>query len=105
MGCSGYNKEDCIELLVQAASLLADHGVSRFPQRSDFSDEEVVAIKAYLGPWPRALEAAGLKPAAENKRAELNRQKRIRAKRVKRAMRTMRDMRDMRDMKINLKEN
>ena len=29
--------------------------------RADFSNEEIIAVKAFLGPWPRALEAAGLR--------------------------------------------
>ncbi|MBE6850668.1 MAG: hypothetical protein E7504_02860 [Ruminococcus sp.] len=49
------------------AQLCAD-GEMRYPKRADFSEREVVAIKAFLGPWPRALEAAGVKPprAKEN---------------------------------------
>lgn len=31
------------------------------PRKSDFQDIEVIRIKSSLGPWPRALEAAGLK--------------------------------------------
>ena len=55
-------KEDCISLLVNKSRELNEQGIQRYPQRSDFSDWEVVAIKAFLGPWPRALEAAGIKP-------------------------------------------
>ena len=44
------------------AKKLSDAGEDRYPKRSDFADDEVVLIKAHLGPWPRALEAAGLKP-------------------------------------------
>ena len=40
-----------------------------------------MAIKAFLGPWPRALEAAGIKPPRDDDRIEKNREKRIRAKR------------------------
>ena len=58
-----YKKEDCILLLQNKYRELQAEGLSRYPQRSDFSDREVVAIKAFLGPWPRALEAAGLKEA------------------------------------------
>lgn len=73
-----YTKEECLALLVQKQCELGDE---RFPQRSDFSKAEVVAIKAHLGPWPRALEAAGIKPPREDDRKEKNREKRIRAKR------------------------
>ena len=34
----------------------------RYPKRSDFSEEEVVMIKAHLGPWPGAFGAAKIKP-------------------------------------------
>ena len=55
-------KEDCIALLQEKAALLRAQGCERYPQRSDFTKEEVVAVKAHLGPWPRALEAAKIKP-------------------------------------------
>lgn len=35
--------------------------IGRVPKKSDFEPHEVSRIKAYLGPWPRALEYAGLK--------------------------------------------
>lgn len=35
----------------------------RLPQKSDFDPVTLSRIKAFLGPWPRALEAAGLKQA------------------------------------------
>ena len=60
-----------------------EQGLSRYPQRSDFEEREVVAIKAFLGPWPRALEAAGIKPPRDDDRASKNREKRIRAKRAR----------------------
>lgn len=31
------------------------------PKKADFDDATKARIKAFLGPWPRALEAAGLK--------------------------------------------
>ncbi|MBQ5362776.1 MAG: hypothetical protein IIW17_09005 [Clostridia bacterium] len=73
-------KQDCIELLVSKYAAL---GGERYPKRDDFSEREVVAIKAYLGPWPRALEAAGIKPARDDGRAEKNKQKHIRSKRLR----------------------
>ena len=75
-------KQDCISLLEQKYRELDK---SRYPQRSDFSEREVVAIKAQLGPWPRALETAGVKPPRDDDHAEKNRQKRIRAKRARTA--------------------
>ena len=35
--------------------------LGRAPKRADFDESTQARIKAYLGPWPRALEAAGLK--------------------------------------------
>ena len=78
-----YKKEDCILLLKNKYKELQAKGLSRYPQRSDFEEREVVAIKAFLGPWPRALEAAGVKPPREVDRKQLNKEKRIRAKRAK----------------------
>ena len=71
-----YNEKQtqCITLLQETAKALG-----RLPQKSDFSPEVMGQIKNLLGPWPRALEAAGLK--AQNTRQEQKLQKRIRAKR------------------------
>ena len=80
-----YKKEDCILLLKNKYKELQAKGLSRYPQRSDFEERKVVAIKAFLGPWPRALEAAGVKPPREVDRKQLNKEKRIRAKRAKTA--------------------
>lgn len=43
-------------LLAKAAEL------NRPPRKDDFDEATRARIKAFLGPWPRALEAAGLKP-------------------------------------------
>ena len=72
-------EQECIALLRQRYAALLSAGEDRYPRRSDFSAEEVVAVKACFGPWPRALEAAGLKEADPEK-AEKRVQKRIRAK-------------------------
>ncbi len=37
--------------------------VGRLPKKDDFDEVTRSRIKAFLGPWPRALEAAGLKQA------------------------------------------
>lgn len=70
-----YNKEMCLELLRKTAD-----ECGRYPKRSDFTDDEVCAIKAFLGPWPRALERAGIKPLRDDGHEEKKREKRIRAK-------------------------
>ena len=75
-----FTREDCVQLLVNKRRVLEESGEARYPKRSDFSDAEVVAIKAFLGPWPRALEAAGIKPV-DIARAEARSEKRIAAKR------------------------
>lgn len=75
------DRESCIGLLKEKRAELTAAGEKRLPERSDFSAEEIVAVKALLGPWPRALEAAGLKPPRDDARALLEREKRIRAKR------------------------
>lgn len=35
--------------------------LGRTPKKDDFDDVTKSRIKAFLGPWPRALEKAGLK--------------------------------------------
>lgn len=46
------------ELLQQKAKELG-----RTPKKDDFDEPTRSRIKAFLGPWPRALESAGLKQA------------------------------------------
>lgn len=67
-------KEDAVFLLKRKAE---EKGT--LPTRADFSPEDVVHIKALLGPWPRALEAAGLKePKADTRHARTVEQRRRR---------------------------
>ena len=82
-------REDCLALLCAKRDALARTGEERYPRRSDFTDTEVVAIKAHLGPWPRALEAAGIKErrADEADRKHKMLERRIRAKRQRNAAR------------------
>lgn len=49
-------KETAILMLKQKADMLG-----RLPKKDDFDEISVSKIKGVLGPWPRALEAAGLK--------------------------------------------
>ena len=46
-----------------AAGLLREKAeeLERLPKKEDFDEATRSRIKAFLGPWPRALEAAGLK--------------------------------------------
>lgn len=78
-----FTREDAIALLQKKHEALTAAGVTRYPARADFDADEVVAIKAFLGPWPRALEAAGIKTPRDDGRAERTLQKRIRAKRAR----------------------
>ena len=41
--------------------------LGRMPTKKDFDNATCARIKAYLGPWPRALEAAGLKEPKDKK--------------------------------------
>jgi len=70
-----YDRQTCIDLLKRKQSEITD----RYVCRADFSNEEVAAIKSFLGPWPRALEAAGIKTPRDFDRIEKNREKRARA--------------------------
>ncbi len=54
--------------------------LGRLPQRSDFDSQTVCFIKQKLGPWPRALEAAGLKDSSGVSSAEKSRRKREESK-------------------------
>ncbi len=42
--------------------------LGRTPKKDDFDEVTRSRIKAYLGPWPRALESAGLKQKRGGKR-------------------------------------
>lgn len=69
-------REECIAILKRRQEELG-----RLPKRSDCTEEEVVKIKAYFGPWPRALEKAGLKQPGKPDRKQRTVEKRIRTKR------------------------
>lgn len=55
-------KEWAVLLLCQKAK-----EVGRLPKKDDFDEATRSRIKSFLGPWPRALEAAGLKEAKTEK--------------------------------------
>ena len=57
-------------------ALVAKHNeLGRTPQKTDFDEPTRARIKAFLGPWPRALEKAGLKEAKETTTAPVKRKK------------------------------
>lgn len=64
-------KEECICLLWSKAA-----EIDRCPMKSDFTEHDVSVIKSYFGPWPRALEAVGLKTVNSVSRKEKNKIKR-----------------------------
>lgn len=67
-----FTERDAIALLIQKADEL-----SSVPKKSDFPNEDVARIKSRLGPWPRALEVAGLKERKNKETADVKkRQKR-----------------------------
>ena len=75
-------KEACIALLREKYEELKAQGRTDYPKRADFSENEVIAIKSHFGPWPRALEAAGVKPVNEAL-MEKKKQKKLARKRKK----------------------
>lgn len=75
-----------LALLQQKHQALTVAGEGRYPKRDDFSPEQVVAIKAFLGPWPRALEAAGIKPPRDDGYEQRRLEKRIRQKQRRTAL-------------------
>ena len=47
--------------------------LGRLPKKDDFDVVTLSRIKAFLGPWPRALETAGLKePKADTSKKRKN---------------------------------
>lgn len=80
-----FTKQDCITLLQEKYTEILASNLNRYPKKSDFSVEEVAMIKSYLGPFPRALEIAGIKPPRDDGFEEKKLQRRIRSKRRKTA--------------------
>lgn len=70
--------QKAVRLLTEAYS-----GLGRTPKKSDFDSETVCFIKQKLGPWPRALETAGLKepPAVSTKEKTILKRERARTRR------------------------
>ncbi len=60
---SEEKKNKAAKLLLEKADILG-----RPPKKDDFDEVTVSKIKAYLGPWPRALEYAGLKEKSVKKK-------------------------------------
>ncbi len=42
--------------------------LGRIPHKDDFDEVTRARIKSFLGPWPRALETAGLKSKKEKRK-------------------------------------
>lgn len=49
--------------------------LGRTPHKDDFDNVTLSQIKAFLGPWPRALEKAGLKEAKPKAKRKKGRQR------------------------------
>ena len=71
---SKLTRKECIRRLQQKAD-----EVKRLPKKSDFDEDTVGRIKSFFGPWPRALETAGVKPI-NMERIVKKREKRRRAR-------------------------
>ena len=67
-----------VELLIEKNKELG-----RLPHKDDFDEVTRSRIKAFLDPWPRALEAAGLKEA---KQIAPKKKKKIKTKKQKEEM-------------------
>lgn len=68
-------KEEYLDLLRAVAKK-----EGRLPKKSDFEPLDVNRIKSFFGPWPWALEAAGLRESKKEARQQQNREKRTRAR-------------------------
>ncbi len=64
-------KQWAIELLIQK-----HREVDRLPKKDDFDEVTRSRIKAFLGPWPRALESAGLKESTKTETSKNRKRKR-----------------------------
>lgn len=68
-------KEDCIVLIKNKFN-----ENNELPKKSDFTDWQVMMIKSHLGPWPRALEKAGVKPPRDDKKLLVKQEKQKKSK-------------------------
>jgi len=68
-------REECLLRLMNKYSETGE-----YPKKSDFSQEEVALIKGYFGPWPHALEEAGVIPSKKEERLKKSKEKHIQAK-------------------------
>lgn len=57
-------REDKKEWAIDQLRCKADE-LGRVPTKADFDGPTKARIKSFLGPWHRALEAAGLRPGRE----------------------------------------
>ncbi len=58
--------EEKVEWAKEALRVRAGE-LGRIPKKDDFDEVSLSRIKAFLGPWPRALETAGLKEVTKIK--------------------------------------
>ncbi len=88
------NSDEKLRLTISLLREKADE-TGRLPKRSDFSPEQVCLIKQKLGPWPRALERAGLKQPAAVSAKNKSRIKRERRKKELKRLRKMSHEKDI----------
>lgn len=92
-------RQDCIKILQRKMET-----TGRYPKKSDFSEMEVTMIKSYFGPWPRALEAAGVKEPRDESRSDRRKEKRIQAKRARNAQRKILKKQNLAEKKGKVEE-
>lgn len=62
----GNKIESAVKILRDKAESLG-----RLPKKADLSESELCFVKGVLGPFPRALERAGLKDPPDRKRSRM----------------------------------
>ncbi len=92
-------RKDCITIIPRKAQETGRH-----PKKSDFSNAEVTMIKSYFGPWPRALEEAGVKEPRPESRGQRRKRKRIEAKRARNAQRKILKKQNLAEKKGKVEE-
>lgn len=71
-------KEKCLWAINQLQKKYDELG--RIPQKSDFDSAALSRIKAFLGPWPRALEKAQLKEKSKTQKSNMPHKRKSRQK-------------------------
>lgn len=75
MSGSGKKEQEEKATMAREQLIAKSSELGRIPKKDDFDDAARSRIKASLGPWPRALEAAGLKSVSESRQSKLKKKK------------------------------